>query len=168
MGPSMPAVPTPADVAARYRPRAAAKRGAIAGVTEEMIFELVDAFYERARSDPTLGPIYERVIGDHWAAHIVEMCDFWSAVMFGTGWFSGELVEAHLRIRELRPTHFGRWLYLFARTAHEVCPPLAAALFIATAETIAEDLQAAMAAAQPARRPPPGQADAEDPKERTG
>ena len=138
----------PADAAAPDPAGLAARRAADVGVTEEMIFELVDAFYEQARSDPTLGPIYQRVVGDRWAGHLAKMCDFWSAVTLGTHRFSGAPVEAHLRIGELRATHFGRWLYLFGRTARKVCPQSAAELFVGRAEAVAEGLQAAIAAAR--------------------
>ncbi len=113
-----------------------------------MIGRLIDAFYARARADPTLGPIFERIIGDDWTHHLGKMRDFWSAVTLGTRRFRGSPMAAHVRIPELRATHFGRWLYLFRLTAREVCPPEAAALFIAKAEMIAESLELALASAR--------------------
>ena len=48
---------------------------------------------------------------------------------------------AHARIPDIRPTHFARWLHLFRQTADQVCPPEAAALFVAKSEMIAQSLQ---------------------------
>jgi len=55
---------------------------------------------------------------------------------------------AHTRIGGVRPTHFARWLHLWCETAAEVCPPEAAALFVAKAEMIAQSLQLGIAASR--------------------
>jgi hemoglobin len=124
---------------------AAARREAFAAaspVTEPMIHALVHAFYAKIRTDPALGPIFNRVIAEAaWPAHLEKMCDFWSSVMLMSGRFKGSPMQAHLRIGELRPTHFARWLHLFEQTAHEVCPPEAAALFVAKSQMIGRSLQ---------------------------
>ena len=121
--------------------------GAFVGVTEEMIHQLVHGFYARIRVDPALGPIFNRVIHD-WDPHLQKMCDFWSSVMLMTGRFKGAPMPAHIRIAEIRPTHFARWLHLFRQTAQELCPPVAAAAFIARAEMIAQSLQLGIAASR--------------------
>lgn len=121
--------------------------GAAAGVTEEMIRAQVWGFYDKVRTDPALGPIFNRVIHD-WDEHLGKMCDFWSAVLLATRRFNGAPMVAHARIAEIRPTHFARWLHLFRETARETCPPEAAALFIARAEMIAQSLQFGIAASR--------------------
>lgn len=134
----------------RTDPSAAPSRvgpGAAVGVTEEMIRDQVYAFYGEVRTDPALGPIFNRVVED-WDEHLPKMCDFWSSVLLMTGRFRGSPMAKHARIPELRPTHFARWLHLFRQTAAEVCPPEAAALFIAKAEMIAQSLQLGMAASR--------------------
>lgn len=119
--------------------------GVEAGVTEAMIHEQVHAFYGQVRRDPALGPVFNRVIDD-WDTHLDKMCDFWSSVLLMSGRFKGSPMAAHLRIAEIRPTHFARWQHLFAQTARAVCPPPAAALFIAKAEMIGQSLQLGIAA----------------------
>jgi hemoglobin len=119
--------------------------GFAAGVTEEMIHELVHAFYAQVRRDPTLGPVFNRAVGD-WDAHLSKLCDFWSSVTLMTGRFKGAPMAAHARLPDIRATHFARWLDLFRQTAETVCPPGAAALFVAKAELIAESLQLGIAA----------------------
>lgn len=115
--------------------------GAHVGVTEAMIHDLVHAFYGKIRMDPALGHIFNRVIGDNWDTHLARMCDFWSSVLLMTGRFKGAPMIAHARIPDIRPTHFARWLHLFQQTADQVCPPEAAALFVAKSEMIAQSLQ---------------------------
>jgi hemoglobin len=134
------------ELSGRGRPEDAAAR-----VTEEMISELVQAFYARARRDPTLGPIFDRVIGERWDEHLAKMRDFWSAVVLGTRRFRGAPAQAHPRIEGLSATHFGRWLYLFRKAARETCAPDVANLFILKAEGIAERLEAAVVAARHGR-----------------
>jgi hemoglobin len=111
-------------------------------VTEEMIHELVHAFYAKIRKDPALGPIFNRVIAEaDWPAHLAKMCDFWSSVTLMSGRFKGSPMQAHVQIADLRPTHFARWLHLFEQTAREICPPEAAAVFVEKSQMIARSLQ---------------------------
>jgi hemoglobin len=124
-----------------------ASPGAVAGVTEEMIHDLVYGFYAKVRSDTALGPIFNRVIQD-WDAHLPKMCDFWSSVLLTTGRFRGSPMAAHVRIADIRPAHFARWLALFHQTARELCPPEAAALFVARSTMIAQSLQFGIAASR--------------------
>lgn len=124
---------------------AAARRQAFATaspVTEEMIHALVHGFYAKIRKDPALGPIFNRVIAEaDWPPHLAKMVDFWSSVTLMTGRFKGSPMQAHIQIGELRPTHFARWLHLFAQTAQELCPPDAAAIFIEKSQMIARSLE---------------------------
>jgi hemoglobin len=120
--------------------------GAAAGVTEEMIHAMVHGFYAKVRTDPALGPIFNRIIGDGWDPHLAKMCDFWSSVLLMSGRFHGAPMPVHIAIPEIRPAHFARWLHLFRQTAAELCPPDAAALFVAKAEMIAQSLQFGIAA----------------------
>jgi hemoglobin len=118
-----------------------------AGVTEEMIRDLVHAFYARVRRDPALGPVFNRVVQD-WDHHLAKLCDFWSSVTLMSGRFKGAPMAVHAQLPDIRPTHFARWLHLFRQTAEEVCPPAAAALFVAKSRMIGESLQLGIAAAR--------------------
>ncbi|MGZ3275974.1 MAG: group III truncated hemoglobin [Caulobacteraceae bacterium] len=123
--------------------------GFAVGITEEMIHEVVHGFYARIRTDPALGPIFNRVIAeDAWPAHLQKMCDFWSSVMLMSGRFHGAPMPAHLRIDGLNGRHFARWLHLFAETVAELCPPEAAALFVSKSQMIAQSLQLGIAASR--------------------
>lgn len=122
--------------------------GVAAGVTEEMIHQVVHGFYAVVRTDPAIGPIFNRIIGEGWDSHLAKLCDFWSSVLLMTGRFKGAPMPAHIAIAEIRPTHFARWLHLFGQTAERICPPEAAALFVAKSEMIARSLQLGIAASR--------------------
>ena len=124
--------------------------------TESQIEDLVAAFYARIRRHPTLGPIFEQVIGGDWTPHLKVMCDFWSSVMLTTGRYKGRPIPAHVRINEprinqqqestiqpplIQPKHFAEWLTLFEATAKELFAPDLAASFIEKAKRIAESLK---------------------------
>jgi hemoglobin len=128
-------------------PARLAAPGLSAGVTEPMIHAMVHGFYGKVRTDPALGPIFNREVGD-WDEHLAKMCDFWSSVLLMTGRFRGAPMATHARLPDIRPTHFARWLHLFRQTAGELCPPAAADLFVAKAEMIAQSLQLGIAAAR--------------------
>ena len=114
------------------------------GVTEAMIETLVRAFYGKIRNDRILGPIFAARIAD-WEPHLRKMFDFWSSVTLMSGRYHGAPMPAHVRIAEIGPDHFARWLQLFAETATEVCPPEAAALFVDRSQRIAQSLQMGIA-----------------------
>jgi hemoglobin len=54
-------------------------------IREEQIAVLVDTFYARGRQDETLGPIFERVVGDAWEPHLEKMRAFWSSLTLASG-----------------------------------------------------------------------------------
>jgi hemoglobin len=138
-------LPVPEEFVAAS-PRAHLAPGVAVGVTEPMIGELVHAFYAKVRRDPELGPIFNRQIED-WDAHLAKLCDFWSSVMLMTGRFKGRPMAAHVEVGGITPSHFVRWLEMFAETAREVCPPAAADLFADRSRTIGRSLQMGIAAA---------------------
>lgn len=111
---------------------------------EAEIDRLVRAFYMRIRADAVLGPIFNGAIGDNWEPHLLKMIDFWSSVMLTTGRYKGQPMLAHLRLKQVTPQHFDRWLTLFRETAEEICAPETAERFMEKAGRIAESLQLGM------------------------
>jgi hemoglobin len=132
-----------------YQDRAALRAqlapGTAVGVTEEIIDDVVHAFYGRVRKDPALGPIFNGAIED-WDAHLAKLCDFWSSVLLMSGRFKGAPMAVHARLPNINERHFARWLHIWRETVPEVAPPEAAALFIAKAEMIGQSLQLGIAA----------------------
>ena len=136
---------------ARARAAIIADIEARTGIDEAMIERLVRAFYERARRDPLIGPVFEARVHD-WDSHIPRMCAFWSSVGLMSGRYSGEPMALHLPLPIDTP-HFDRWLELFAETAHDVCPPAAAAHFLERAHRIADSLELGIAGRKGELRP---------------
>ncbi|MGV8928660.1 MAG: group III truncated hemoglobin [Brevundimonas sp.] len=115
------------------------------GIDEPMIALLVDAFYDRVRDDPLIGPVFNDRISD-WGPHLAQMRLFWSSVALMSGVYHGRPMPKHLPL-PVDARHFDRWLELFEATAADVCPPAAAAHFIERARRIAESLELGIAGA---------------------
>jgi hemoglobin len=124
--------------------RAAASRAAQAatGLDEAVIERLVRAFYDRARQDPAIGPLFAGV--EDWETHIARLCAFWSSVALMTGRYHGQPMAAHAPLG-LQPAHFTRWLALFEETVREVCAPAGAEHLLERARRIAASLEHGMA-----------------------
>jgi hemoglobin len=112
------------------------------GIDRPAIEALIDRFYGKVRSDPRLGPIFERAIAPAaWPTHLRTMVDFWSSVMLASGSYKGNPLAAHQKLLPaLTPDLFARWLALFGETAVELFVPALAEQFRATAARIAESL----------------------------
>lgn len=114
-------------------------------ITEATINRLVNGFYARVRSDPTLGPIFADAIAqDAWPAHLEKMYAFWSSVMLTSGRYKGNPVSVHRQVAGLAPALFGNWLDLFEDTAAELFVPEIADRFSVAARRIAESLKLAL------------------------
>ncbi|HEV2676121.1 MAG TPA: group III truncated hemoglobin [Aliidongia sp.] len=113
------------------------------GIDEAMIARLVDGFYARVREDAVIGPIFAARIAD-WTPHLEKMRAFWSSVALMTGNYHGQPMRLHAPL-PIDARHFDRWLALFETTAHEICPPKAAAHFLERARRIAESLELGIA-----------------------
>jgi hemoglobin len=111
-------------------------------ITEPAIAALVRQFYDKARRDPTIGPVFENAIDD-WEAHFGKLSDFWSSVMLTSGRYKGNPMAAHVK-QPIEPEFFTRWLGLWRETAGEVFAPELAAEFSVKAERIAESLKLAL------------------------
>ena len=111
-------------------------------VSEAEIARLVHVFYGRVRADALIGPIFEANVAD-WDLHLANLCDFWSSLTRRTRRYDGRPLRPHFRLG-LAPAHFDRWLDLFERTAREVLPPPAAALFVDRARRIADSFEMAI------------------------
>jgi hemoglobin len=97
-----------------------------------VIRAVVDDFYDTARLDPMLGPIFEAHIND-WQSHLKKMYGFWSTVILGDRQYTGDPFAKHQGVPELRGEHFVRWLDLFSKTVAGHCSMEDAAAWEATA-----------------------------------
>jgi hemoglobin len=113
------------------------------GIDEAMIERLIRSFYARVREDAVLGPIFAAKIAD-WEPHLDKMFAFWSSVALMSGRYHGQPMAKHLPL-PIDARHFDRWLDLFRKTAHDVCPPAAAERFVLLSRRIAESLELGIA-----------------------
>ena len=84
---------------------------------------LVNAFYQRARKDDLLGPVFDKIIGENWTHHLPVMYDFWNMVIFAAPGYSGQPVRSHIdvdRKMSLEKEHFDRWLQSWSETVDEL------------------------------------------------
>ncbi len=112
-------------------------------IDEASIARLVRTFYDRARDDALIGPIFNGAVTD-WDHHIAQITDFWSSMMLKTGRYDGRPMRPHLRL-PLRAEHFDRWLQLFEATAREIFPAEIAEGFIIRARRIADSFEMGVA-----------------------
>ncbi|MEO6806167.1 MAG: group III truncated hemoglobin [Edaphobacter sp.] len=117
-------------------------------ITEQEIGTLVDRFYAKVRLDSEIGPIFNAIVGD-WPHHLALLKDFWSTVLLTTRRYKGDPMMRHLQL-PLDPSHFERWLSLFAETANEVLTPAVAATVIEKSQRIAQNFRAGIALKQQA------------------
>lgn len=113
-------------------------------ITEETIKRLVDAFYEKVRSDAVLAPIFITIMGESdadWKEHLQVMYAFWSSVMLTSGRYRGNPLQKHKDLPAFDITLFDRWLALFEQTAQELHTPDTAAQYVAKSRRIAESLK---------------------------
>ena len=110
-------------------------------ITEELLAELIPAFYARVRRDPLIGPVFNAAIDD-WPEHLEKLTAFWSSVMLGSGRFRGNPMAAHARhVDVITPAMFERWLAIWAEVTRELTPADAALGLQDKAGRIGESLQ---------------------------
>lgn len=87
------------------------------------IEKLVNAFYDRVRTDDLLGFIFDKVAQTNWSTHLPKMYAFWETVIFRSGGYTGNPLAAHAKLTPLtemgRP-QFDRWLALFRTTVDDL------------------------------------------------
>lgn len=91
--------------------------------TREDIELLVNRFYEKVRTDETIGYIFNDVVKVNWERHLPVMYDFWESVIFFTGTYAGNPMITHRKLHQvahLTPEHFAAWLKLFLSTIDEL------------------------------------------------
>ena len=80
---------------------------------------LVNSFYDRVRTDDSLGFIFDEIAKTNWATHLPKMYDFWETVLFRSGSYTGNPLMAHAKLTPLTTMgreQFDRWLSVFTST----------------------------------------------------
>lgn len=87
------------------------------------IERMVNAFYERVRTDEMLGFIFDRIAQTNWQTHLPKMYAFWETVLFRSGGYVGNPLAAHAKLVPLTAmgrAQFDRWLTLFCGTVDDL------------------------------------------------
>ena len=80
---------------------------------------LVNEFYRKIRDDDVIGFIFNDIINIDWDKHLPVMCDFWDNVLFFSGKYTGNPMNLHKKLHNIRPInskYFSRWLQIFTDT----------------------------------------------------
>ncbi len=86
------------------------------------IENIIRAFYEKAVSDPAIGPFFTEVVKVNWEKHLPIMYDFWENILFANRKYVGNPLEIHRQLnrkKELTHEHFQQWIKLFTATVDE-------------------------------------------------
>ena len=84
---------------------------------------LVNTFYEKIRSNPVLGYIFDDVAKINWETHLPKMYSFWASILLGEHSFSGNPMQKHIalsKLTEITDKEFSEWLNLFTVTVDEL------------------------------------------------
>ncbi len=87
------------------------------------IILLVDTFYDKVRSNPVIGYIFNDVANVNWEKHLPVMYRFWENAIFYTGGYTGNPLMVHKHLNKLFPLtteHFAEWNRLFLTTVNEI------------------------------------------------
>lgn len=87
------------------------------------IESLIRSFYEKVKTDETIGYIFNDIVKVNWEKHFPVMSNFWENVLFYTGNYDGNPVEIHQHLNRVVPltaAHFKQWNKLFSQTVDEL------------------------------------------------
>jgi len=83
------------------------------------IEKLVNAFYNKVKTDQVIGYLFTDVAHVNWDKHLPKMYDFWENILFCTANYSGNPMLKHKELNEKSPMtteHFKHWNELFNET----------------------------------------------------
>ena len=79
---------------------------------------LVNTFYEAAKKDDLLGPVFNDKVKD-WDRHLGIMYTFWETVVLDAYTYKGTPFNQHANL-PIQETHFERWVQLFSAIIDEL------------------------------------------------
>lgn len=83
------------------------------------IEKLVNAFYEKVKTDEVIGYLFTDVAKVNWELHLPKMYDFWENILFYSANYSGSPMVVHKELHQkstLTQEHFQHWNALFNET----------------------------------------------------
>jgi len=111
--------------------------------------DIVARFYANVLDDSIIGYIFTDVAKIQLEHHLPVIVNFWADALFSENSYNGNPLHKHLELHEkipLRPGHFTRWLYLFARAVDEHHSGENAQAMKRRAEMVAKSISASLTA----------------------
>ena len=121
------------------------------GVTRTDIERVVSRFYIQVRAHPVLGPIFANAIAkteQAWPEHEDKIARFWANAILQERAYSGNPMQTHMTVSDIRAEHFAIWLNLFEETLHKTLTPEQAMPFDRLARRIGRGLKMGIEYAQ--------------------
>lgn len=87
------------------------------------IEKLVNAFYEKVKTDEAIGYLFTDVAKVNWELHLPKMYDFWENILFCTANYEGNPMSKHKALHEkntMTKAHFQHWIDLFNKTVNSL------------------------------------------------
>ena len=87
------------------------------------IEKLVNAFYDKIKTDKKIGYLFNDVAKVNWEKHLPKMYDFFENILLSSGNYDGNPMSAHEELHkksEVRGEHFQHWNSLFDATVDEL------------------------------------------------
>lgn len=87
------------------------------------IEKLVNAFYDKIKTDSTIGYFFTDVAKVNWETHLPVMYDFWENILFFKGDYTGNPMVKHKELHqksEMKEAHFQHWNALFNETVDQL------------------------------------------------
>lgn len=84
---------------------------------------LVNAFYEKIKTDAKIGYFFNDVAKVNWEEHLPKMYDFWENILFSTANFNGNPIVKHEELHKkskMNREHFNHWNKLFIISVDEL------------------------------------------------
>ena len=87
------------------------------------IEKLVNAFYEKVKTDEVIGYLFTDVAKVNWELHLPKMYDFWENILFYSANYSGSPMAVHKELHQkstMTQEHFQHWNELFNQTVDKL------------------------------------------------
>lgn len=89
---------------------------------QQDLYFLVDAFYKKLLEDNRINYIFTDIVKIKIEEHLPILVTFWSQMILGTGGYTNNLTDIHLKVDQLEhltPELFNIWISHFNQTVDE-------------------------------------------------
>ena len=83
------------------------------------IESLVNAFYEKVKTDKVIGYLFTDTAKVNWELHLPKMYNFWENILFQSANYNGNPMLVHKNLHQksaMNQEHFQHWRELFNQT----------------------------------------------------